>query len=85
MVARAAIGYRGGMSDEPTPPAASTGNAGCGTTAIAIIALLVALGAGNQARNNGRGNQITSTQNDVRRLESKVRELETRITQLEKR
>ena len=74
------------MSDTP-PPAVrpAGGSAGCGTTIIAVIALLMAMSAGNQARNNHSSHKLRTTQNEVRTLESKVADLRRRIEMLEKR
>lgn len=71
------------MSDNPPPPSRPQGNAGCGTTVIAVIALLVALSAGSNAR--GNASSVGFTQYEVRQLESKVRTLERRIEELETR
>ncbi|MFT4511621.1 MAG: hypothetical protein ACI89X_000602 [Planctomycetota bacterium] len=70
------------MRGGPAPHTQAGGGAGCGTTIIAVIALIVATGAGNQARNKASEvrSKLNSTQSDVRRLESKVRDLEKRIT-----
>ena len=72
------------MSDDSTR---SQGNAGRGTTVLALIALLAALSVGSQSRGRSSAalSQARQAQSSVRRLEGTVRKLETRLDALEAR
>lgn len=69
-------------SNQPTPAQSSSG---CGTLAIAIIALLVALAANNKAGGDGSRQTTRFLANDVNQLEQQARNFEQQVKQLESR